>query len=104
MAAVATSRKTALAISIAAVLILTLPFAPRASAFVYWANNGSTTIGRANLDGTGASQAFVGGAINPCGVAVDAAHLYWATGGGGTIGRASVDWGKNTRIEECLWP
>ncbi len=30
-----------------------------------------TTIGRANIDGTGANQAFVDGAIGPCGVAVE---------------------------------
>jgi virginiamycin B lyase len=91
VAAVATSRKTALAISIAAVLILALPFAPRAAALVYWANNGGTTIGRAALDGTGTNQSFVGGATNPCGVAVDRAHLYWANDGGTTIGRAALD-------------
>ena len=63
----AARRPCALAISIAAVLILALAFVPSAAAFVYWANNGGTTIGRANLDGTGANQSFITGASNPAG-------------------------------------
>ena len=44
----------------------------REQAPVYWANGGPTgTIGRADLDGTGADQAFITGASVP-GVAVDA--------------------------------
>jgi virginiamycin B lyase len=85
---------SALAMSIAAILVLALASASRAGAFVYWANNssGSTTIGRAANDGTGVNQSFIGGARNPCGVAVDAAHLYWANNvAGGTIGRANLD-------------
>ena len=40
-----------------AILVLTSAFAPRAEALVYWANDDS--IGRANLNGTGANQHFV---------------------------------------------
>ena len=36
-------------------------------AFVYWANIGTGTIGRANLDGTGANQSFITGARAPRG-------------------------------------
>jgi virginiamycin B lyase len=82
---------SALAALIAAFLILGLPLASRAAASVYWANNGGTTIGRAALDGTSASQRFVSGAVNPCGVAVDEGHLYWGNQGGRTIGRANLD-------------
>ena len=39
---------------------------------LYWANFTTGTIGRANVDGTGANQSFISGAINPWGVAVDA--------------------------------
>ena len=41
---------------------------------VYWANNGTNTIGRANLDGTDANQSFIvlGEASDPFGVAVGA--------------------------------
>ena len=37
---------------------------------VYWANYGSDTIGRANLDGTEVEQSFITGASEPFGVAV----------------------------------
>ncbi|MFL5872034.1 MAG: hypothetical protein ACJ75T_00975 [Solirubrobacterales bacterium] len=38
---------------------------------VYWGNAQSDSLGRANLDGSGAEQRFVAGAEDPCGVAVD---------------------------------
>ena len=60
------------ALLVAALLVLALAFTPRAAAFVYWANNGGGTIGRAGLDGTGVNQSFIAGASGPCGVAVDA--------------------------------
>jgi virginiamycin B lyase len=48
------------------------------------------SIGRANLDGSGAEFVFIElGAVIPNGVAVDGAHVYWGTGG--TIGRANLD-------------
>ena len=71
-----------------------------ADAFVYWANYGGegtaggSTIGRANLDGTGRDNSFITGASFPCGVSVDAGHVYWANGEddtGTTIGRANID-------------
>jgi virginiamycin B lyase len=68
--------------------------ASQAEAFVYWANTAvgtGTTIGRAELDGTGVDQDFIGGATAPCGVAVNATHVYWANLGSGTIGRANLD-------------
>ena len=37
---------------------------------IYWTTN--STIGRANLDGTGVNQSFITGATRPDGVAVDA--------------------------------
>jgi hypothetical protein len=46
-------------------------------AHIYWGNQkpspteDGTTIGRANLNGTGVNQSFVDGAIGPCGVAVE---------------------------------
>ena len=39
---------------------------------LFWTNNGTGTIARANTDGTGVNQAFIAiGASQPCGVAVD---------------------------------
>jgi hypothetical protein len=58
---------------------------------VYWANNFTGTIGRANVDGTGANQSFITGASSPVGVAVDAGHVYWTNAGTDTIGRANLD-------------
>jgi virginiamycin B lyase len=77
---------------LAALLVFALAFAPRADAFVYWANNGAGTIGRANLDGTGVNQNFIINLSGPGGVAVDDAHIYWAANEGGqAIGRANLD-------------
>ncbi len=62
-----------------------------ASAYLYSANGGTNSIGRANLDGSGASQSFVVGANSPLDVAVDAGHVYWANDGTGKIGRANLN-------------
>jgi hypothetical protein len=76
-------------------MALTCAFAPRADAFIYWANNGEagdgTTIGRANNDGTSVDQSFLTGLNEPCGVAVDGQHIYWANRGTNSIGRANLD-------------
>ena len=63
---------------------------------IYWTDGVPGTIGRANLDGTGAIQNLIGGGSQPHGVAVDAAHIYWTnvlntSTGAGTIGRANLD-------------
>jgi virginiamycin B lyase len=79
--------------------VLTLALAPRAEAFVYWADFDSGTIGRANLDGTDADQRFITrtgdpdqpGGVLLNGVAVDAGHIYWTDENGGTIGRANLN-------------
>jgi sugar lactone lactonase YvrE len=60
-----------------------------AEAFVYWTDLSTRTIGRANLDGTGANQSFI--ASPAYGIAVDAAHVYWANFNTGAIGRANLD-------------
>ena len=61
------------------------------ASYVYWTNFSTGTIGRANLDGTGADQGFISGASGPAGVAVDASHVYWTNFSTGTIGRANLD-------------
>src|SRR5918994_929963 len=81
-------------IFLAALLAAALAFAPRADGFVYWTNFTSGTIGRANLNGTGANQSFITGAnANDLdGVAVDATHVYWANFNTGlSIGRANLN-------------
>jgi hypothetical protein len=58
---------------------------------VFWTNNATGNIGRANLDGTGSDQSFINGGSGPYGVAVDGAHVYWANNTANTIGRANLD-------------
>lgn len=56
---------------------------------IYWPNITASSIGRANLDGTGANPSFVGIGTLAFAVAVDGQHIYWATPG--AIGRANLD-------------
>jgi virginiamycin B lyase len=63
---------------------------PAANAYLYWANGGTNSIGRADLHGSGANQNFIIGANGPSGVAVDPGHVYWANDGTGKIGRANL--------------
>jgi virginiamycin B lyase len=83
------------AVLLAALFLSDLALAPRAEAFIYWANR-TDAIGRANLDGTGVDERFVARSKRgaPEGVAVDAHHIYWSEAyalGGGAIGRAKLD-------------
>ena len=66
-------------------------WAAQASAYTYWANDSTNTIGRAYSNGTGAEQGFITGASHPLGVAVDRGHVYWANFGTSAIGRANLD-------------
>ena len=81
-------------------LLFSLVLVGSADAYLYWANAGTnasgTTLGRANLDGSGANQSFVTGARGPVGVDVDNAHIYWSDAvtpscSGTTIGRANLN-------------
>ena len=63
---------------------------------VYWTNGVPGTIGRANIDGTAATQNLISGGAQPKGIAVDATHIYWTnvlntSTGAGTIGRANLN-------------
>lgn len=46
--------------------------------YVYWADNDSDSIGRANLDGTAPDPEWISGLGDPRGVAVDSSYVYWA--------------------------
>lgn len=78
---------------------------------VYWTNTGRSdsqfgavdkegTIGRAEINGAKASiePAFIRGASNPQGIAVNASHIYWANAGRTdetrTIARAAIGGGE----------
>ena len=69
-----------------------------ASALIYWTNFGGTipessTLGRANLDGTGVDQSFITGTSTSrlYGVAVAGQHIYWGDFVANGIGRANLD-------------
>jgi virginiamycin B lyase len=87
------------AVLLAALLVFTPVLASRANAFVYWSNSEGAsspddsfaTIGRANLDGTGANQSFIAEADFATGLAVDAQHVYWGNRFYDTIARANLD-------------
>jgi sugar lactone lactonase YvrE len=74
-----------------AIVVAAALAAPDARAYIYWTNGDGGTIGRANLDGSGANQNFIVNSNRPYGVAVDGAHVYWANYSGETIGRANLD-------------
>jgi hypothetical protein len=64
------------------------------SNFIYWANTGTNTIGRANIDGTGTpNPSFITGANLPTGIEVDSNFIYWVNSGTSpnTIGRANIN-------------
>lgn len=46
--------------------------------YLFWANDGSFTIGRARLDGSEVENRFVKN-VYPTGVAVEGGHLYWTS-------------------------
>jgi len=64
------------------------------STHIYWADPGRGTIGRANVDGTGANldliQYSVNAAIRSYNIAVDNNHIYWSTDNN-WIARANLD-------------
>ncbi len=82
------------------------------SEHIYWTNTGCSnpetgeaiegtgTIGRADIDGSeaGVEAAFIKGASNPQGIAVNSTHIYWANAGTlagvRAIGRATIDGGE----------
>lgn len=60
---------------------------------IYWANQLDNSIGRSNLDGSGANQSFIPNATikgYPIDLAVQGNYLYW-TNGDTEVGRANLD-------------
>ena len=60
---------------------------------LYWANEGTASIGRANLDGTGVDAPyFISVPAGPHDLALNGSHIYWTEGSAtGAIGRANLD-------------
>jgi hypothetical protein len=68
--------------------------AASSQAFLYWGNSdvGTISIGRAELDGSGIEQGFIGTSgvgSGPYHLAVDTHHIYWGTAT--SLGRANLD-------------
>jgi hypothetical protein len=79
------------AVAFAAMALLLALAAPRAEAFIYWANTQSQTIGRANNDGSGVNDSFISTGAAPTAVAVNSTHIYWVNLKSESIGRAEID-------------
>jgi len=84
-------RRSAIGICAGVVLLACTALPSAADAAVYWTNQRTDAIGRANLDGSRVDQSFITGADKPCGIAVDSSHLYWSNVGSGTIARSNLD-------------
>jgi hypothetical protein len=50
--------------------------------FVYWTDEGTSTVRQATVAGTGQQNLATSQPI-PIGIAVDLTHVYWVTRGGG---------------------
>ena len=73
-------------------LVLALGLAAPAAGEIYWANESSTTIARASLDGQVVKPDFITGATAPRDVAIDGSFVYWTNATTtGSIGRANLD-------------
>jgi sugar lactone lactonase YvrE len=60
---------------------------------LYWADNGTRTIRRANLDGSRAEDLITSGLLGPSDIELDLAHghLYWADRDKNQIARSNLD-------------
>jgi virginiamycin B lyase len=84
------SRWTTLLVGALLAVTCCLAVAAKASAHVYWTNEGASNVGRAELDGTSPEPGFLEGVGDSIGLAIDGSHIYWANAEGG-IGRANLD-------------
>jgi hypothetical protein len=67
-----------------------------AQAYVYWttsgpAGQGGTTLGRADIDGSGLNASFVSEATNPGPIAINSSRIYWGNDGDATIGISNLN-------------
>ena len=65
------------AIPLIAALLVMLGGPSAQATGIYWTNQLTSTIGRANLDGTGVNGSFVASPTMPTGIAVDGTSIYW---------------------------
>jgi len=62
-----------------------------ASVYVYWGNQGTGSIGRADSDGASSNPGFINGTGSAHDIATDRSHIYWADSAGNRIGRAAIN-------------
>lgn len=79
------------AIAAAILLLIAAALPASASAYVYWVNEETESIGRTGLDGSAANPSVVSGLGTPTGVAVDGSHIYWSDSTTDSVGRANLD-------------
>ena len=82
-------RVTMIGAVLALLFSFSLALSPVAEAHIYWSTGSS--IGRANLDGTGVDENFITGTCESFGLAVDSSYLYWTNAECHSIGRANAD-------------
>ncbi len=84
------TRKLRLTLASILALVALGAIAPAANAYIYWTDSFNGTIGRANLDGTGANQSFISGLSFVSGLAVDGSYIYFSLPGTDSIARADL--------------
>lgn len=67
-------------LGVATTVAFSLGAVAQAEAYIYWPSNSSHTIGRADLDGSGAESSYVTDPFGSCGLAVDGNYLYFPSG------------------------
>ncbi len=89
-------RRTTLSATVAVLMLgllaqLGTAGAVQASRYLYWDNEGTGTIARANVNGEEVNPSLIKGVSEPRQMTVDGAHVYWANGGSASLGRASLN-------------
>jgi hypothetical protein len=84
-------RSVRLLVAFVVVVALGLGAAAGARADVFWTNQQTGTIGRANPDGSSPNQSLITALGSPNGIAVAGGFIYWANASTNSIGRANAD-------------
>jgi hypothetical protein len=58
---------------------------------IYWVDQTTGTIARANLNGTDINERLITGASHPTGIALEGSYIYWTNRATGAIARANLN-------------
>lgn len=87
------TKKAGLALAIGAAAAVAYASPALSANYLYWSQNASpstsSTVGRANIDGTGANASFAAAGGTVGGIAYNDTHIYWAGPNG--VSRANID-------------